>query len=341
MKKFIGIVLAGMVLGGCSFVNVPQTEDSDNAIPSRLITVYNDSNMQDVASAIEPAIVGVSGIYSKGESIGSGVCVGEGGYILTNSHVVNGASSVVLHLSNKNSAKATIIYDNPVLDLAILKSSTSLPYLAIGNSDKLSVGQDVMAVGTPLSLTLTHTFTKGIVSALNRTLKVDSTSGEGYMQNLIQHDASLNPGNSGGPLVNSSGEVVGINTLKITSGEGIGFAIPSKSFESLIGSFVENINYQIPYLGVYGYDSEIANYHDKSISEKGFYVIDVSPSSPLSACGVKPNSVIKSFNGKKINNTLDLKDELYKLSVGDVVYLEFEYNGALFKAKTKLNKIDY
>ena len=340
MRKVIGLITMSMAFMGCSFLNIPETNNSNqNVVDSRLITVYNDSSMQDVAKAISPAIVGVSGVYSNGESIGSGVCVGQGGYVLTNSHVVSSASNIILHLSNKSSVKASIIYDNPVLDLAILKSEKNLPYLAIGNSENLAVGQDIMAVGTPLSLTLTHTFTKGIVSALNRTLKVDSSSGEGYMQNLIQHDASLNPGNSGGPLVNSRGEVVGINTLKITSGEGIGFAIPSKSFESLVGSFVEDINYEIPYLGLYGYDSEIANYHNASVSEKGFYVIDISKRSPLAVCGIKPSSVIKVFNGREINNTLDLKDELYKLSAGDIVDVEYEYNGHCYKVKTTLNKV--
>ena len=120
------------------------------------------------------------------------------------------------------------------------------------------------------------------------------------MQNLIQHDASLNPGNSGGPLLNMQGEVVGINTLKITSGEGIGFAIPAKSFESLIGSFVKNINYKIPYLGLYGYDSEIASYYHKTNKDKGFYVIEIDKFSPLYKCGVRPSSIITELNGRKI-----------------------------------------
>jgi len=339
MKKSILTLLSSFVLGGCSILNLGTfTNVKSEPLESKLITVYENSELQEVARAVEPAIVGISGIYDNGESVGSGVCMAEGGYILTNSHVVSGAKKIILYLSNKTSSVAELIYDNPVLDLAIIKSSESLPYLPIGSSDDLAVGQDILAVGTPLSLSLTHTFTKGIVSALNRTLKVDGSEGEGYMQNLIQHDASLNPGNSGGPLLNSMGEVVGINTLKITSGEGIGFAIPSKSFGSLLNSFVENINYKIPYLGVYGYDSEIANYYDKTISESGFYVIDVASSSPLKSCGVKSSSVITSLNGREIKNTLDLKNELYKLDAYDTVYIEFVHDGVLYKTKTKLDK---
>jgi len=342
MKKILLMIMMCVLLGGCTIINTASSvsEEVSSPLESKLITVYEDAGLQEVASAVEPAIVGISGIYKHGESVGSGVCVADGGYILTNSHVISGAKKIVLYLSNKTSSTASVIYDNPVLDLAIIKSTNTLPYLQLGDSDELSVGQDILAVGTPLSLSLTHTFTKGIVSALNRTLKVDSSEGEGYMQNLIQHDASLNPGNSGGPLLNSQGEVVGINTLKITSGEGIGFAIPTKSFKSLLRNYVENINYKIPYLGVYGYDSEIANYYDKTVSETGFYVIDVAESSPLSACGIKPSSVITSLNGRKIINTLDLKNELYKLSANDTIYIEFVQDGVRYKTKTKLNKIN-
>lgn len=340
MKKLFVLMAMSILCSGCTFLNI-SNEKGTVPLESKLITVYQNAGIEEVAKAVEPAIVGISGIYSNGESVGSGVCVAEGGYILTNSHVISDANKIVLHLSNKTSSLASVIYDNPVLDLAIIKSSESLPYLSIGSSDNLLVGQDVLAVGTPLSLSLTHTFTKGIVSALDRTLKVDGNNGEGYMQNLIQHDASLNPGNSGGPLLNANGEVVGINTLKIVSGEGIGFAIPSKSFNSLVDSFVKNINYKIPYLGVYGYDSEIANYYDKTIQEEGFYVIDVATDSPLMACGIRSESVITNFNNKKIKNALDLKEQLYKLSSQDTVYIEFIKDGELYKTKTKLSKIQY
>lgn len=335
MKKILCVLTLGCVLlSGCSL----NLEDNTPQLESRLITVSQVSDTQEIASAVEPAIVGISGYTSSGESVGSGVCVAEGGYVLTNSHVINGCESITLYLSNGTSSTAKIVYEDTVGDLAIIKSSKSLPYLKIGKSDELGVGEDVLAVGTPLSLSLTHSFTKGIVSALNRTLKVGSLSGEGYMQNMIQHDASLNPGNSGGPLLNSKGEVVGINTLKVSGGEGLGFAIPSKSFESLLNSYVENVNYEIPYLGLYGYDSEIANYYDKTLSEEGFYVIDVSSTSPLALCGVEASCVITSLNGREIKNALDLKDELYKLSSNDTVYIEFIKDGNLHKTKTKLIK---
>lgn len=334
MRKFIVIMLSLIMLSGCSFV-YDIKENTDKIIAEK-ISFEEGVSFESIASKVSSAVVGISGIYSSGSSIGSGVCVSENGYILTNSHCIADTKLIKLYLSNNTSTSAKIIYNNPVSDLAIIKSDIPLPYLEIGDSDELKVGQDILAVGTPLSLSLTHSFTKGIVSAMNRTLKVGGESGEGYMQNLIQHDASLNPGNSGGPLINNKGQVVGINTLKITAGEGVGFAIPSKSFTSLVTSYVTNINYELPFLGVYGFDSKIAKYYNATSEDAGFYIIDLADDSPLAKSGVLPTSIITKFNGRVISNTLDLQDELYKLNSSSSVYVEFIYGGDTHKIKTKL-----
>ena len=291
------------------------------------IVLGGTTNTWDIASSVKPAIVGISGETESSSSVGSGVCVTESGHILTNSHVVHDSNNIVLYLSDKSTTTADIVYEDTVLDLAILKSHKSLPYLPLGSSDDLEVGQDVLAVGTPLSLTLVHSFTKGIISALNRTLKIGSSSGEGYMQNLIQHDASLNPGNSGGPLINSNGEVIGINTLKISGGEGIGFAIPTKSFRSLLLSIATNINYEVPKLGVYGFDNEIASFNGENDLNKGFYILDVADSSPLKTIGIDKGSVITKINSRDVNNTLDLKDELYKCVAGQRIQVSYFKDG--------------
>ena len=334
MRKFLVLLLSIFILSGCSLVEIK--EENKSSLFAEKIAFEEEVSFEDIASKVGSAVVGINGVYDSGNSIGSGVCVSESGYILTNSHCITNTKSIKLYLSDSTSANAKIVYDNPVSDLAIIKSDRSIPYLEIGNSDELKVGQDILAIGTPLSLSLTHSFTKGIVSAMNRTLRVGGESGEGYMQNLIQHDASLNPGNSGGPLINSRGQVVGINTLKITSGEGVGFAIPSKSFMSLVSSYVTNINYSLPYLGVYGLDSAIASFNNATDETKGFYIVDLSDSSPLAISGVMPSSVITKFNGREINNTLDLQDELYKLNSESEVYVEVVYRGEKFKVKTKL-----
>ena len=135
--------------------------------------------------------------------------------------------------------------------------------------------------------------------------------------------------------------IIYINTLKLsgTGIEGIGFAIPSKGFKSLLSSYVTNINYKIPYLGVYGYDSEIANYYGNTPMQSGFYIIDIAENSPLKDLEIENRAVITSLNGKEIKNTLDLKEALYSLNADDVVEIEYYSARKLFKTKTKLNKI--
>ncbi len=336
MKKILPVLCALFVifLSGCK-ANI----SVDKYRGGEAILLSEESVASDIASVISPAIVAVTGIVNSTQSVGSGVCLAENGYILTNSHVINGAEEIILYLSDKTSASAKVLYEDTVNDLAILKSSKALPYLMVGSSDDVLVGEEVLAVGTPLSLTLTHTFTKGIVSAKNRTIKVSSTEGSGYMQNLIQHDASLNPGNSGGPLINSKGQVIGINTLKISGGEGIGFAIPSKSFVSLLSNFATNINYEVPYLGVYGYDSEIAEYYGNSDLEEGFYIIDISDTSPLGEMDIKSGAVITKLDGYPISNASDLRHALYSNHAKDVVSIEYYMAGKLYSGKIKLSKV--
>lgn len=322
MKKVVGLLLCSCLLGACTNQVDANIEPKNVKLEEKLISVESGDTVT-LAEAVAPAVVGISSTDSSGQSVGSGVCISSGGYVLTNSHVIANPNYIQLHLYNGDTVSASLIFEDSVQDVAIVKANATLPYLKLADSDNVKVGEDILAVGTPISLTLKHTFTKGIVSALNRTLQVSSLSGDAYMQNLIQHDASLNPGNSGGPLINSNGEVVGINTLKISGGEGIGFAIPSKSISSLVGSYVENINYRTPYLGVFGYDAEIANYYQKSNQLQGVYVIDVAGKSPLAGLGVKAGDVITSFNGVKINNMLDLRNELYKCNYGDKVSVGF------------------
>ena len=329
MRKFLILimVISLVLITGCSNVAT---------LSGTLITIDESFKIPDVAGLVKPAIVGINGIKDNDNSVGSGVCVAKDGYVLTNSHVINACEKIELYLHDGSKTSATIVYEDPILDLAILRSKKALPYLNLGDSDELAVGQDILAVGTPLSLTLVHTYTKGIVSAINRTIKVSTLNGEGYMQNLIQHDASLNPGNSGGPLLNTRGEVVGINTLKISSGEGIGFAIPAKSFKSLLTSYTNKTDYQKPYLGVYGYDNEIANFKGDTNIKEGFYVIDVAANSPLKNIGLKSGGVITEINNRKIKNALDLKQELYKVESGDSVIIQYYLDGKYFKAKTQL-----
>ena len=291
-----------------------------------------------LAKNVVPAIVAISAKSGNSTSIGSGVCVKSGGYILTNSHVVSDSQSITVFLSDNQTGEAIILWQDEIMDIAILKSSKSMPYLPMGDNSKTTVGEDVIAVGTPLSLNFTHTVTKGIVSAVNRTIKITTTRGEALMQNLIQHDASINPGNSGGPLINSAGEVIGINTLKITTAEGLGFAIPINSVVSVVDNVYNNYNYSTPFLGIYGYDASLDDNFNNVTQNKGMYVLSVADNSPAMTAGVKTGDVIVKVNNKKINTALDFRKELFKNNVNDKISLEVSRENEIHTYNIKLGR---
>ena len=338
MKMFVSfLLLCGILFGGCDLNQNPDRSKllvGANRIESR---AYD--NAVELAESVKGAIIGISAELPDGTSVGAGVCVASDGVAITNSHVVNGANKIIAHLSNGDVGNVEILWQDTIQDLAIIKVDKDLPFLPMADEDSLSVGQDVVAVGTPLSLILKHSFTKGIVSALNRTLRIDTEYGESYMQNLVQHDASLNPGNSGGPLLNLKGEVVGINTLKISGGEGIGFAIPSKTFSSLVANMIDSdFEYETPFIGVFGYDAEIANFNKLSKLDNGFYVLDIAENSPLYGTGLTSGCTIVKLNNAVINNASDLKNELYKFKYGDKIILTYFDGEKEHFVKIKLEK---
>lgn len=222
---FLPVFLLGCTTNKINYFEIKESEEIQK------LSSYSDS----FAEIVSPAIVGIECVRGNSSNIGSGVCVKSGGYVLTNYHVISNKGEINLYLHNNKKCRAICVYENPDMDIAVLKANYAIPFLKLSDSSLLKVGQTVFAVGTPLNLNFQHTFTKGIVSALNRKINVALTNSDvNVMENLIQHDASINSGNSGGPLLNELGEVVGINTLKITNAEGMGFAIPSQTFEKIL-----------------------------------------------------------------------------------------------------------
>ena len=222
------------ICGGC--VQKMDYDESINMEP-RQITLSTKMDTTKVIEEVKSAVVGISCTMYNGYSVGSGVAIAENGYILTNQHVVNGAKNIRVYFADKTDSLASLIWQDSSMDLAVVKTERNLPYLQCGEAGDVLAGEDVLAIGTPLTLDFRHTVTKGIVSALNRTLQVENASGNiTYMQNLIQHDASINPGNSGGPLINSRGQVIGINTLRASEAEGLGFAIPINVGKQVVDS---------------------------------------------------------------------------------------------------------
>lgn len=320
--------------GGCS-KNDNQLVDTNVDMSVRQISAQEGDDITDIIDEARSAVVGVYVELPNGYAIGSGVAIKEGGYILTNYHVIEDANSITLYYADKTIGSAEYLWGDSGLDLAVIKSAKNIPYLSTSSVDNVLVAEDVYALGTPLTLQFKHTVTKGIVSAKDRTLEVDSTYGSSFLQSLIQHDASINPGNSGGALINSKGEVIGINTLKATEGEGIGFAIPIDLGRIIVNRISEDKNYREPYMGVFGFDSEIAEIYGQTVSSKGVYVVSVDGPSINK---FKKGDVITFINGKKVDNILDLRIALFELNSGDVVNVTYLRNGKEYSTSIALNK---
>lgn len=287
---------------------------------------------------VKPAVVTIStksiqdygGFYPQEvEGLGSGFIINEEGYILTNYHVIANSTDVKVLLSTGEEVGAKVVNYDQQMDMAMLKldEGTKIPGIAeLGDSDALYPGQDVIAIGTPLSKNFAQTMTKGIVSAVNREVESES----GTSSKVIQTDAAINAGNSGGPLVNSQGQVIGINSMKIGSSgsgssasvEGMGFAIPINEAKDRI----DNLSKPILNLGVkvMQIDEEKAK---KYQLEEGLYVKEVSDFSPASKGGVKQGDVIVKFEGTRIKTYDELSKLKAEKNVGDKVTITVNRNG--------------
>ncbi|MEN6438131.1 MAG: DegQ family serine endoprotease [Syntrophobacter sp.] len=271
----------------------------------------------------------------KVQGAGSGVIISGDGYLLTNNHVVEGATEVDVTLADKREFKARIVGRDPKTDLAIVKidAGENLPAAKIGDSSQLQVGDWVFAIGNPFGLS--HTVTSGIVSAKGRVI------GAGPYDDFIQTDASINPGNSGGPLFNMRGEVVGINTAIIPNGQGIGFAIPIDTAKPLIPQLVERGEVTRGYIGVsiQSITPDIAKAM-KLEQNSGALVADVIDGGPADKAGIKAGDVIVSFDGKPVQDSHDLPAMVAAAPVGGEVPLKVVREGKERKFVTVIAKLN-
>ena len=320
-------------------------EDSNTTTPvinTNLISLeeYSETGIY-AANKVLPSIVGITVEYtvntpyygyamqSSGSATGSGVIISEDGYILTNNHIVNTSSTstfyqvsdatkVTVKLYNDETVyNAKIIGKDEATDLAVIKiEKTGLPAATLGNSDNVQVGEFSMAVGNPLGME--STVTAGIISAVNRTITSD---GKNYT--VIQTDAAINSGNSGGALVNSKGEVIGINTLKLsgTGIEGIGFSIPINSTIDIYQQLISDGKVKRPYIGIAGRDIDAQTAEHYSLVE-GVYVVSVEQFSAAEKAGIKPYDIITEVDGKKISNMDELNELKNTHQIGDSITLK-------------------
>ena len=299
----------------------------------------NDEVQEDMLEKLIQSVVGISRLTNAGGSIlnnvssddlglGTGVIVSENGYILSNSHVTGDRFSSCYVTIDENTYKGLVVFSEPDLDLSIVKvNANDLKPIKLGDSSNLKVGRQVYAIGNPIGYEFKRTVTSGIISAINRTIKIEEEENVSYISNLIQTDATINPGNSGGPLVNKNGEVIGINTVKITSAEGIGFAIPINVIKPVIESFIQNGSFEEATLGIYAYDSEVAEYMNlKNKSLSGIYVSQILPNGPASNSDLKVGDLITNIDGKRLKTINDLREYIYSKEPENEVVLKILRN---------------
>lgn len=283
--------------------------------------------------------------YSEGSGVVYMKSNGKG-YIVTNNHVISGSDAVQVQLANGKTVSAKVVGKDSTTDLAVL--SIDAKYVTqtaeFGDSKSLQAGQTVIAVGSPLGSEYASTVTQGIVSAPARTIETSS----GHQQTVVQTDAAINPGNSGGALVNSAGQVIGINSMKLaqssdgTSVEGMGFAIPSNEVVTIVNELVKKGKITRPQLGVRvvalngipeAYRSRLKI---KSSLKNGIYVASINKNSSASRAGMKSGDVITAVDGKKVDDVASLHSILYSHKVGDTVNVTVNRNGRNVSLKVKL-----
>jgi S1-C subfamily serine protease len=251
---------------------------------------------------------------------GSGVLLTPDGYVLTNAHVVHGATRLEVGLADGSTTTARVVGEDLATDLAVVRADASgLPAAALGNSERVRVGQLVVAIGNPLGFEAT--VTAGVVSALGRSLR--SQSGR-LIENMIQTDAALNPGNSGGPLVDSAGRVVGVNTAIIQGAQGLCFAIPSNTAAWVTGQLINTGRVRRVYLGIVGQPQPLPRARARAlrlVEESAVRVREVAPDSPAAAAGVLPGDLLLAVNDGPTPTIDDVYRRLAGVVVGQAVPL--------------------
>jgi serine protease Do len=262
----------------------------------------------------------------KQTGLGSGFLISEDGYILTNNHVIDGADKILVYSTSREEPyEAKVMGKAPELDLAVIKidGDQPFPYLEMGNSDLVEVGDWVIAIGNPYGLD--HTVTVGVISAMGRPLNIEGT----IYQNLFQTDAAINPGNSGGPMLNLQGQVIGINTAVNASAQGIGFAIPARTALDVVDELKAGVDRVRPWVGInmQPLTPELSAYFNLDMTE-GVIIYEVVEGAPADAAGLKRGDVILSLDGQKITTAEQIQGIIRSHKVGDQVEFVVLRNGA-------------
>ena len=289
----------------------------------------NGLSLQEIYEQNIPSVVSVTAEGIHETSTGTGVVLSENGYLVTNYHVVSGARQLRITLTDQRELTAQVVGTDPLSDLAVLYiQATDLVPAQFGDSESLRVGDSVVAIGDPLGVELRGTMTNGIISAISRNVQVDGRS-----MNLIQTNAALNSGNSGGPLINAFGQVIGINTMKIgtfsdSSGvEGLGFAIPSATVQDVVNQIItQGYVSGRPWLGIQG--EGFSSFYQRFYRvPRGICITAVQSGSPAEAAGLVAGDILTAADHVAVSSMDDLTSLLYSHAVGDTMVLTIYRSG--------------
>lgn len=337
----IGAIIGGIIVGGV-FLGLNLWNEKSTVVQGAKQQIVVDESsagsvVEAIAEVVPPSVVGIETTVTtmtnfgpqEGVGVGSGFIVTSDGYIATNQHVVGeNPTNLAVSLADGNVYEGKLIWSDANLDLAVIKiEAKDLPVISLGNSDNIKVGELAVAVGNPLGLNFERSVTAGIVSALNRSIPLENN---GLAEDLIQTDASINQGNSGGPLVNKNGEVIGINTYKLSTGESMGFSIPVNILKPILNEIVATGKFTPTLIGIQGYDRAIADYYVNNADvnfTKGIYLASVNPGGSAANAGLKAGDVILSVDGTPINTMLKMKEILYAKDAGDKISVTYERDG--------------
>lgn len=363
MKKGVAVLLALVLGAGAGFGGgIAAVYVAPSLLPqvqNNIEIKTNDSvsTAEAVAAKVIPSVVGIStktevvqqSIFgtqkSEAQGVGTGVIVDEGGYILTNSHVVNdgNTTSITVQLASGKEVAGTVLWNDPTIDLAVVKiAEGNLTAAELGDSEEVNIGAFAVAIGNPLGLAFDRSVSQGIISGLNRSITVSDGNQNTTIDGLMQTDASINSGNSGGPLLNSKGQVIGINTAKAQSGEGMGFAIPINSAKLIVEEIIEKGEFKRAYLGIRGISVAdlIASYpNEKFAASKGAYVAQIYTDSPAAKAGIREGDIIIEVGTKEVETMSQLISDLYQRRPGDSVDLKYVRDGKKETAKVTLTEM--
>jgi serine protease Do len=306
------------------------------AVAERVSPAVVNISAESIVRDIDPFFGGIFSPRRRAQALGSGLVIDANGIVLTNEHVIEGASKIVVTLRDGRELEAEVLGSDRDADLAVLRvGAKGLPAVPLGRSNDLLIGETVVAIGNPFGLS--HTVTTGVLSAVGRT--VPSESGQRMFTDFLQTDASINPGNSGGPLVNISGDVIGINSAIVSGANGIGFAIPADRARRVVEDLLRFGELRPLWTGaqLLTVDPELARRYELTVKH-GALVRKVYPGSPASHAGLQDKDVVTGISGHPVVSREDFTTALYSVPAGSPLALEVRRGERSLKANLKAER---